>query len=132
MKKNIRKIKVNDKVYFYNVRAEYYGENMAIVTLKINLEGHRGTPYLINFKCFEHDYDGASLYVGVSLLNVQTHLIEYVTLHRPYFVRLCILNAVSNGWDASKKLINNQGVEFLTQLHLDTSIISLSKHSKIA
>lgn len=124
MKKNIRKITVNEKLYFYKVESKYYGDNVAIVTLRINLEGYRNTPCLMHFKCFEGNDDGASLYVGVSLFNVHTQLVEYVTLHRPYFVRLCILKALAQGWDASKIHINDHAMQFLTELNLDTSTIT--------
>ncbi len=124
MKKNIRKITVHEKSYFYRILSSYCGHNNAIVSLKIYLDGHRQTPYILQFKCLDDFYGGASLYVGVALFNVQTGLKEYVTLHRPYVVRLCILKALEQGWDATKMHINTEGMQFLAELNLDITTIT--------
>lgn len=125
MKKNIRKITVNEKVYLYNIHSKYCDRDTAMVTLRIYLESYRSTPYVMIFKCLDDYFGGASLYVGEVLFNSQTHLMEVVTLHRPYFVRLCILKALEQGWDASKMQINDNGMQFLTELNLDISKIEV-------
>ena len=121
MKNKMRKITINDIVYLYRIQSRYYGDNRAVVTLKIYMDGCRNAPYIMSFQCFEGNYDGAVLAVGTTVFNRQTHLTEYVNLHRPYFVRLCILKALEEGWDASEKQINNDGMQFLSELNLDIS-----------
>lgn len=125
MKKNIRKIVVNEKVYFYKVASGRYGDDQAIVILTIYLEGHRHTPYIFHFKSIDHYYAGAPLNAGVLLLNHQTALSEVVNINRPYYIRLCILKALEQGWDASKMQINEVGMQFLTELNLDISKIEV-------
>ena len=123
MKNKMRKVTVNNIVYLYRIQSKYYGDNRAVVTLRIYREGYRNTPYVMGFQCFEGNYDGAVLAVGTTLFNTQTHLTEYVSLHRPYFIRLCILKALEEGWDASERQINEDGMQFLSELHLDISQI---------
>ncbi|WP_335969046.1 hypothetical protein [Acinetobacter bereziniae] len=66
---------------------------------------------------------GTPLYAGVFLLNKQTALQEFVSLHRPYFARLFILSALSEGWDATKKYENQKAMNVLTHFNLDVSKI---------
>ena len=124
MKNKMRKMTVNDTVYLYRIQSKYYGDNRAVVTLRIYMEGYRNTPYVMGFQCFEGNYDGAVLAVGTTLFNTQTYLTEHVNLHRPYFVRLCILKALEEGWGASERQINEAGMQFLSELNLDISKIT--------
>ena len=69
MKNKMRKMTVNDTVYLYRIQSKYYGDNRAVVTLRIYMEGYRNTPYVMGFQCFEGNYDGAVLAVGTTLFN---------------------------------------------------------------
>lgn len=130
MKNKMRKITVKKNVYFYKVMSGHLYDDQAIVIVEIYLESYRHTPYVINFYCLDDFYGGVSLSEGVSLFNTQTHLTEFVNLHRPYYVHLCILKALEDGWDASEKEINEQGMQFLSELNLDISKI-IAKASQI-
>lgn len=123
MKKKNRKIIINDKVYLYNVQSRYCGNDLGIVTLKIFLDGYIQTPYIFHFKNIVDFIGGTPLYTGVFLLNKQTALQEFVSLHRPYFARLFILYALSEGWDATKKYENQKAMDVLTHFNLDVSKI---------
>lgn len=124
MKNKMRKVSVKENVYFYKVISGHCDDDRAIAILEIYLEGYRHTPYVINFHCRGDFYGGTSLSEGVLLFNTQTHLTELVNLHRPYFVRLCILKALEEEWDASTRQVNDFGMQFLTELNLDIAPIT--------
>lgn len=124
MKKKNRRITINEKVYLYNVQSQHCENDLAIVTLRVFLAGNANTPYIFKFKMLDDYYAGAPLYAGVSLLNKQTGLLEYVSLNRPYYVRLFILYALSEGWNALQQCINEYGMDVLAHLNLDISTIA--------
>ena len=123
MKNKMRKITVKDNVYFYKVISGHCYDDRALSILEIYLEGCRHTPYVMNFHCRGDFYGGVPLSEGILLFNTQTHLAELVNLCRPYFVRLCILKALEEEWDASAKRMNDFGMQFLAELNLDIAPI---------
>jgi hypothetical protein len=128
MKNKLRKITINQLVYFYVVSDKYHlGTETNTLTIKIYLVGFKQTPLIIEFLTIEHYYVGQVLKSGVLLLNKKTNTSDRINLNEPKHIRELILIGIKKGWTGVNKLEIQNGLSYLNELGYDTEILVPSK-----
>lgn len=121
MKKKLRQINVDNKVYLYSVRKRYnFESNTYHLKVKIFLNGRKNTPLIINF---DDNLLGQLLNVGVLLLHKQTHEIVKINLNEPQYIKDLILLGQQKGWTGENNLGVQDGCEYLVNLGYELKVI---------
>jgi len=123
MKNKLRKITIDNNVYLYLIRIDYYSMGANKLTLTIFLSGHKQTPLVINFLTIEDLYTGEPLHVGVQLLSVKTNELVRVNINEPKYIRQFILLGIKNGWTGTNNIDNQNGLAYLTEMGFEVSPI---------
>jgi hypothetical protein len=124
MKNKLRKITIDNNVYQYHIRTNYYlpGSTEGL-TLTIFLNGKKQTPLVIDFFTLSDLYKGHPLNNGIQLLNVKTNELVQVNIHEPKYIREIILLGIKNGWEGTNTIPNQNGLAYLTEMGFDASSI---------
>jgi hypothetical protein len=123
MKNKLRKITIDNNVYLYIIRNDYYSFGANKLTLTIFLNGHKQTPLVIDFLTLDDLYKGEPLHVGVQLLNVKTNELLRVNINEPKYIREFILLGFKNGWTGTNIIANQIGLDYLTEMGFEVNPI---------
>lgn len=123
MKNKLRKITIDNNVYLYLIRIDYYSMGANKVTLTVFLNGHKLTPLVIDFLTLDDLYAGEPLHVGAQLLNLKTNELVRVNINEPKYIREFILQGIKNGWAGTNEITNQNGLDYLTEMGFEVSSI---------
>ena len=124
MKSKLRKITIEDFVYFYIVTNKYHLETKTnTLTLKVFLNGEKQTPLIIDFLTIDDLYMGQILNSGVKLTNIIKNSVDNVNINEPKYIRALILIGQKKGWTGTNKLELQNGLEYLKELGYEIDIL---------
>lgn len=124
----LRKIIVEDEVYLYVMKGNIdFSSQVSTLSLKIFLSDYKQTPLFVNFVTWDDPIIGHPLNFGFPLFKSLTGEKEVVNLNRPKYVRACILFGLEKGWNGKNKLEPLDGLEILSNLGYDVSILIIKK-----
>ena len=117
MKKQLRKITINNAEYLYTISQKYLPSTKTnLLTIKVFLSGQKLTPLFIDFLTLDDYYLGNLLNAGINLPNSTTNEITYVNLNKPKFIREFILLGLKHGWTGTNKIEVQNGMNYLKEL----------------
>lgn len=117
MKNKLRKIVVENKVYFYRIQNHIAKDTACFTELKIFLQGNKQTPLRIRFSMACDDYFfGFPLTSEGVFFNKNTNSEENINIHRPKFVQKFIILAQSKGWTGEHHSAIQNGMAYLSEL----------------
>ncbi|ATA68418.1 hypothetical protein CGC48_07110 [Capnocytophaga cynodegmi] len=124
MKNKLRKIVVEDAIYYYRITDNFQMETFpSFIRMKIFSEGYKTTPLLIEFPSKYDFYAGFPLKNGVNLPNLTTGTTECVNIHQPKYIQKFILLGKKYGWTGNNVISTQNGIDYLSELGYDVSSI---------
>ncbi|GIJ96758.1 hypothetical protein CAPN001_13270 [Capnocytophaga stomatis] len=124
MKNKLRKIVVEDIIYYYRITDNFQMETFpSFIRIKIFSEGYKKTPLIIEFPSKYDSYAGFPLKNGVNLPNLFNNITECVNIHQPKYVQKFILLGKKYGWTGNNIIPTQDGMDYLSELGYDVSSI---------
>ncbi|ATA89170.1 hypothetical protein [Capnocytophaga stomatis] len=131
MKSKLRKIVVEEEVYYYRITDNFQMETFpSFIRIKIFSEGCKTTPLLIEFPSKYDLYAGFPLKNGVDLPNLLNNITECVNIHQPKYIQKFILLGKKYGWKGNNVIPIQNGMDYLSELGYDVSSICGNKICK--
>ena len=122
MKKQLRKITINNAEFLYTISQKYQPSTKTnLLTIKVFLCGQKLTPLFIDFLTLDDYYLGNLLFVGTNLPNSTTNETTYVNLNKPKFIREFVLMGLKHGWTGTNKVEVQNGMNYLKELGFEVS-----------
>jgi hypothetical protein len=122
MKSRLRKIIIDGSEYLYSVSNKYHSGTNTL-TIRVFLSGQKKTPLIIDFSTFDDYYGGQPLNSGIRLANKRTNKTDLVNINEPKYIRELILHGLKNGWSVKSKIENQDGLNYLSELGYEASVL---------
>ncbi|MDR1284787.1 MAG: hypothetical protein LBJ88_01140 [Campylobacteraceae bacterium] len=124
MKKQLRKIVIQNNEYLYKINHNYLEDGTSSILIRIYLTEQKQTPLIIKFITIDDYYIGQPLNFGVNLMNTIIGTFEKININEPKIVQKLILQGLKNGWTGYNNNINIQdGLSYLKEFGYEIDML---------